>query len=174
MLFAAQTSLVAAGRVDIHRKLGLSGVIPIALMIPLAVLVALYGAQRPTAPPGFTPLQWLAVPLLDIPMFGGLIVAALARRRDSQTHKRLMLLAMICMMQPSLGRMPLPPPLGFMVLPVLFLVPLMIWDWRTRGKLHPATLWGSLLVAAVVFGKPLIWSTPAWLGFAEWAAGLVA
>ena len=172
LLFAAQTSLVAVGRVDLHRKLGLGGMALIAAMIPLAVLAALYGVHRPTAPPGFTPLQWLAVPLLDIPIFGGLIVAALIKRRDSQWHKRLMLLGMICMMQPSLGRMPMPFPLPI-VLAALFLVPLAIWDWRTRGRLHPATLWGGLIVLLGIFGKPLIWDTPAWLAFARWASELV-
>lgn len=32
----------------------------------------------------------------------------------------------------------------------LFRVPLMVWDLRTRGRLHPATLWGGLATVASI------------------------
>jgi hypothetical protein len=51
---------------------------------------------------------------------------------------------------------------------LLFLLPLIVWDWRMRGRVHPATLWGSLLVAGVTILTLAIWMTPAWLAFAGW------
>jgi hypothetical protein len=172
ILFLVQTLLVGAGRTDIHRRLGLVGMWLVAAMIPTALVVSVLGVGRPlTAAPGISPLSWMAVSFLDIPVFGGLIITALVKRRDSATHKRLMLVAMIDMMRPSLGRLlpllgaPGPTPL---LLPLLLLLPLPIFDLRTRGKIHPATLWGSLPVAAVAVLTLAIWTTPPWLAFASW------
>jgi hypothetical protein len=55
-------------------------------------------------------------------------------------------------------------PLLFFALTDLFLIPLVIWDLRTRGRLHPVTLWAGLLL---VVSQPLrLWlsGTEAWLG----------
>ena len=144
----------------------------IAVMIPLAVIIAIGGVDRPlTAPPGIPPLSWLAVPLLDIPVFGGLIVAALANRKSPQAHKRLMLVAMIDMMQPSLGRMAFLGAYGSPAIILACLGSLYIWDLRTIGRIHPATLWSSAAVIAVIIVTPLTWQTQAWLAFAQWVAG---
>jgi len=136
--------------------------------------VSVLGVGRPlTAAPGISPLSWMAISFLDVPVFGGLIITALVKRRDSAAHKRLMLLAMIDMMRPSLGRLlpmlsaPGPTPL---LLPLLLLLPLPIFDLRTRGKIHPATLWGSLLILGVTVLTLAIWMTPPWLAFASWVS----
>lgn len=177
ILFATQTGLVAAGRVDLHRRLGVVGMGLIAIMIPLGIYVGLAGVFRPlTSPPGVDPLSWAALPLLGTVVYGGLAVAALLNRRTPQTHKRLMLLAMVEMMQPSLGRVvPLLGVTGVIQLmaPLPFLVPLIVWDLRTRGTLHPATLWGSVVVAIGIVGTPLVWATPWWMGFVRWASSFV-
>jgi len=178
ILFIVQVGLVSAGRTYIHRRLGIVGMWMAAVMIPMALYVGLRGVGRPlTAPAGVDPRTWLAVPLLDVPVFGGLIVTGLLKRRDPQTHKRLMLLAMVDMMRPSLGRLlPMlgaPGPVALMG-PLLFLVPQIVRDFRTRGRIHPATLWGSIAIAGIVLPLPLFWTSPWWLGFAGWAANLVA
>jgi hypothetical protein len=59
-------------------------------------------------------------------------------------------------------------PLLFFFLSDLFLVPLLIWDRRTRGRVHPVTAWGAALT---VLSQPLrlaVSATPAWLAFAGW------
>jgi hypothetical protein len=177
ILFGIQASLVATNRVAVHRRLGTVGMVLIAIMIPLAILTALQGVDRPfSRPPGIPGLTWLAVPLLDIPVFGGLIVAALAFRRTPAIHKRLMLIAMIDLLQPALGRIPDPAWLPIALSPVqtlVFLLPLIAWDLFTLKRIHPATLWGSVVTAAVMFTVPLIWTSPAWLAFAGWAHGLI-
>lgn len=176
LLFVAQTSLVAAGRVDLHRKLGLLGFGLIALMIPLGLAVAIYGIGRPlTAPPGIDPRSWAATPLLDIPVFGGLIVAGLLNRRRPQVHKRLMLIAMIDMLQPTLARAFIwagwPVPAVFAVM-VALLALLMAWDVRTRGRVMGATAIGSAAVVTRLIGTPIVWTTPAWMSLAGWLHSL--
>ena len=50
---------------------------------------------------------------------------------------------------------------------------LVAWDFASRGRLHPVTLWGGL---AIVVSQPLrlvLSGTGAWLAFAGWAVGLL-
>ena len=179
LFLIAQTSLVSAGRRDLHLKLGIVATVWVPLMIVVGMLTALRGVVRGTAPPFLEPRRWLAVQTFDLLLFATLVVAGLRARRDPQTHKRLMLLATIALLPPALGRWPLPPFIlrlgapGIFGLADLALVPLVAWDLTTRGRIHRATLWGGL---AIVVSLPLrlaVARTEAWVTIADWAAGLV-
>lgn len=177
LLFVAQTWLVAGGRTDIHRKLGLTAFALLPAMIVVAVLASLHGAVRHAGPPMIPPLNFLAVPLFDVPVFAILIGAALWKRREPQTHKRLMLLTMVGMMGPAIGRLPivttLPPPVVIFGLPDLFLLALIGWDLATRGRLHKATVWGGALLVGSQVLRSVVMMTPAWVAFAGWATAFV-
>ena len=55
---------------------------------------------------------------------------------------------------------------------VLLIVVAMIYDWRTRGKIHRVYLIGGpALLFLQVIRVPLS-TTPAWHAIAEWVAGL--
>lgn len=176
LLFLVQTSLVAAGRIDLHRRLGLLGVGLIALMIPLGLAVGVLGIGRPlTVPPGIDPRSWAALPLLDVPVFGGLIIAGLLTRRRPAVHKRLMLLAMINMLDPTLGRafaMAGWPAFAVSVIIAAFVLLLAAWDRGTTGRLLPVTIWAGAVVIARQILVPLVWATPAWMSFAGWLYSL--
>ena len=60
-------------------------------------------------------------------------------------------------------------PPAFFGITDLFLVTLAIWDFRTRGRLHPVTLWGGLFMLAAQPGQLMLSGTEIWLGFARWA-----
>ena len=96
VLLIAQTSLVAAKRTDLHRRLGVLGAILAGLMIVVGMAMALnaarYGFQTPGLPP---PLVFLAVPFFDIVVFSILVAAALYYRQKPDVHKRLMVLTTI-------------------------------------------------------------------------------
>jgi hypothetical protein len=177
LLFVAQTLLVSGGRTDIHRKLGFAGFALLPAMVIVATLAALHGAVRHAGPPMIPPLQFLAIPLFDIPVFAGLIGAALWKRREAQTHKRLVYLSMVGMMGPAIGRLPvvatLPPPVIIFGLPDLFLLALVAWDFASRGRLHPATIWGGAFTLASQALRLGVMATPGWLAFADWAVGWV-
>jgi hypothetical protein len=117
------------------------------------------------------PLQFLAVPLFDVVLFGGFVATAVARRRDAQAHKRWMLLATVNLLAAAIARWPgvmgEAPPV-FFGLADLFIVALAAWDLKSRGRLHPATKWGGGLL---VLSQPLrlvLSGTPAWLAVAGW------
>ena len=90
VLLVAQASLVAGGRIELHRRIGpFSAVLAVAIVV-LGTLAALVAARRAT---GFVqipvpPLQFLAIPLFDIVLFGTFVWLAIAHRRNPQTHKR--------------------------------------------------------------------------------------
>jgi hypothetical protein len=167
LIFWAQTALVAAGRRDIHMKLGMSGMVLAALMVPLMYVVAVGQVARANQPPFATPLGWTAVPLFVIPAYAILVWLGWSRRRDAQAHKRLMLGAALLFMNPAIGRMPLAPPVlgGFaflLFLAWLTFVPLMLWDRRSLGRLHWATKLGAGVSAGYTILALIALATPGW------------
>jgi hypothetical protein len=179
VLLVVQASLVSAGRTDLHRRLGLWGAFLAASMVVFGVVAALLAADRPT---GFVNvpvprLQFLIVPLCDMLLFGSFVALAISGRRDPQAHKRWMVLATVNLLGAALARWPIVDQVGnpfvYFGLADLYIVALAVWDFRSRGRLHRATLWGGL---AIVLSQPLrlaLSGTPAWLAFAAWATGLV-
>jgi len=178
-LFVTQASLVTAGNTALHRKLGAVGFALIPAMVAFGTVGALIAARRPT---GFfdvdePPLQFLAKPLLDMFEFGVLAGCAIAWRRAPQIHKRLMLLASIELLEAVIVRWPFPfvtsgQDVAF-ALKIAFVLPLVAWDVRALGRLHPATMWGGMFLIAAAPAYYLISPTPAWHAFAVWATGLL-
>src|SRR6267154_134017 len=78
LLLIAQTALVSAGRVDIHRRLGLVGFGLACLMVILGVLAASNSLARNFSPPGsgFDPRTFYAIPIGDMLIFATLIFFA--------------------------------------------------------------------------------------------------
>jgi hypothetical protein len=178
VLLLVQTSMVAAGRTALHRRIGPFGALLAAAMVVLGTYGGLVAARRAT---GFTdipipPLQFLAVPIFDMVLFAAFVWLAVAKRGDPQTHKRWMLLATINLVTAAIARWPGVfdlGPLAFFGLTDLFIVALAIWDLRTRGRLHPATLWGGLLTMVSQPLRLVVSGTEGWLAFARWATGLL-
>ena len=70
MLLLTQTSLVAANRTDVHRRLGIAGAVIAVLMVLVGTMTAIIRAKQGAAPPGGpSPLVFLAVPLGDMLVF---------------------------------------------------------------------------------------------------------
>ena len=109
-LFIAQTTLVSRGRTDLHRKLGVAGVVFAALMLIVGVQASLTIARLGhRGIPGVEspdPAGFLLVNLNAIIGFSLLVAAGWVFRRRPQTHKRIMLLAMVSLMPPGIARLP--------------------------------------------------------------------
>jgi hypothetical protein len=175
ILFISQVSLVSAHRPDVHRRLGIAGFVLLPAMVVVGFLAALGGVARHSGPPELSPLTWLAVPMFDIPVFAGLIGAALYNRRDPQVHKRLMLCALISLTPPGSGRLPvLQTYVSFPVVVIgtqlLLLAALAWWDLKSRGRVHPVTMISTLVILVSWVGRLAIWETGPWLAFAAWVA----
>jgi hypothetical protein len=170
VLFLVQTRLVAARRVDVHRKLGALGGLLAASMVVVGFLAAVGSARSGFAPPGGPPpLVFLAIPLFDLVVFAGLVGVALVFRRKPQVHKRLLLLATLGLLTPAIARLPFvggPP--EFFGYTDLFILACLVHDRVTHGRVHPALLWGAV---CLVLSQPLrlvVAGTQSWLDFAGW------
>lgn len=175
VFFIVQVRLVAARKVWLHRRLGIAGGVLAALMLVVGVAAAVDSARRGFTPPGgFPPLVFLALPVGAVGTFAVLVTAALAWRRRSDVHKRLMLMATISILTPAIARLLGPAGFGppvFFAVNDLFVVACVIYDRRVRGRVHPATAWGG---AFFVLSQPLriaIGHTAVWLAFARWITG---
>ncbi len=178
VVLVTQPLLVASGRIDLHRALGRFGAVIAAAMVLLGIAGAIVAARRPTGFVGVPvpPLQFLTIPLFAMVLFGTFVTLAIVKRRDSQAHKRLMLLATINLLSAGFARWPFEfmsggPPVYF-GLSDLFIVALAAWDFASRSRLHPVTLWAGL---ATILAQPLcliVAGTGPWLAFAHWLVAL--
>jgi hypothetical protein len=173
LFFLSQTILVAAGRTYLHRRLGVAGAVLAALVLIMGSTTAILRVKGGAAPiPGVSGLSFLAVPLFDMVVFAILIGTGLYFRRRLDTHKRLMTLATISLLSAPIARLPFgvlkagPP--AFFGLEDLFIIALLIYDLATRRRVHPATIWGGLLIVVSQPLRLMVSGTPAWLAFAGW------
>lgn len=179
VLLVTQATLVGVGRADVHRKLGVLGVIVAVGMVILGVAGALIAANRPTGFHGVPvpPLQFLVVPLFDIAFFITFVGLGVANRTNPQSHKRWMVLATVNLLGAAFARWPyvwqLGNPFAYFGLADLFIVALAIWDFRKRGKLHPVTRWGGLALIVSQPARLALSGTAVWLAFAAWLTSLV-
>jgi hypothetical protein len=180
LLFVTQTTLVAARRTDLHRRLGIVGGLLAVAMLVVGTAVAVAAAKRGQVPGFPPPLVGLATPLGGLAIFAVLVAAGFYYRRNRDSHKRLMMLATIGTAIAGLDRLLFPTGLlAFSGLPLntftsmgltaVFLLACFLYDLRTRGHVHPAFLWGGISTLAWAYAtRELIPGTAMWLSFAGW------
>src|SRR5258708_1045648 len=105
LLVVREVSLVSAGRVDIHRRLGIAGVVLACLMVIVGVLAAndllMRGGRA-----GLDAQAFYIVPLTDMLIFGTLIFFAFRARSNPPVHKRLIFVATTAVLIAAVGRLP--------------------------------------------------------------------
>ena len=173
LLLLAQASLVALKRTDWHRRLGFGGVALAATLLPVGALAAIASARRGFAPAGLDPLTFMAVPFGSLVLFAGFFAAAIASRHRPERHKRLALLATIAILTPAIARLGFvgQRPVVALALTNLFVVVAIVYDWRSRGRVQPVSLWGG---AAILLSGPLrilIGRSGAWHALAAYLIG---
>jgi hypothetical protein len=170
LLFLAQTTLVANGRVDLHRRLGLLGVALAVAVFALGLATAIAATRRAYAAGSQGALPFLALPFGDMALFGAFVTSGLLLRRRPETHKRLMLLATVALLSAAFARFPAKltygGPLAFGGIDA-FAVALLAYDLATRRRPHTVSLWGGLTLVLVERLRILVSHSAAWLAFAR-------
>jgi hypothetical protein len=177
LYFSFQTWLAASGRVAKHRMVGMIGVSLATAMTIFGFLVAVDVMKRAaTLKLTDAGIAFAIVPLSGILFFAVVFTLAIRAVRQPETHKRLMLLAGISILDAAVARWFFtvvapsgpagPPPVPVTILPALvaylLLVVAIVHDWRTRGRPHSVYVYGG---AALIAVKLLNWPisvTPAW------------
>jgi hypothetical protein len=167
VLLVSQTSLVAARRTDLHRRLGWAGAVLAVAMVAVALTAAIVSGRREIAAGNETgELAFLTTPLSSMVVFFALVAAAVRFRRQTETHKRLMLLATINILDAATARWPLAivatTSWGGYAIVDLFIVIAVAYDFATRRRVHPAYLWGALLIVGSQVLREPIGHSAAW------------
>ena len=166
LMFFLQAALVAGRRTALHRSFGWAGA-----AVGLAVIVS-GGLATPyrmaeLAAQGRLEALMATAPIIvwsntaSIVAFAILLAAAIALRRRPDTHKRLMLLASISIIQPAFARIfrwpvfEAPGIEGVMLAVAASFVmvgALILYDLLSRKTLHPATLAGAAVLGGLKLG----------------------
>jgi hypothetical protein len=183
-----QTSLVPAGRVLLHRSVGLAGISIATLLTVLGLLAALNSLLGSFAVGHHGDAEaFLIVPLTIIATFAVLFTLAIANIRRPEIHKRLMLLATISILNAPVARPllswvwplsgPTDVPSVWINVPAcwlsyLLIVAAMVYDWRTRGRVHTVYLIALPVLLLLAYIVIPISGTDGWHAFARGYAQL--
>ena len=178
LLFLLQTTLIAARRVDLHRRMGIVAVVLLCLLVPLSYEVTVQMVRRgfdlsgdqlgTTGDPLFGSIfNFFAV--IEFPLLAGV---ALAYRRRKEIHKRLMLFANISLMGPPithfLGHFGLLTAFTVLAGLAMFFLSAVAGDYLSARRVHPLTATLAILLFLVQPIQALVGSTAAWHHFAAW------
>lgn len=188
-VFLAQATLVATGRTDVHRRLGMFGAVLAAAVVVLGYFTLVGEARRgfdlsgdlssSPAPPGME-VAFTMSPVIQLLLFGILFGAGLAYRHRPELHKRLILIAVLGILsQPPMTHVishwPALHPMAPLLFPLssaAFLVPSAIHDKVVNGRIHPVSIWVPIVVLVVQIGFFAVFAaTPLWGAIAKWMVG---
>lgn len=186
LLYAVQTNLAARGRIASHRAWGMAGIALISLIAFSVVVAAINSIKVAEAiGKGDEARAFSIVSLTGIVVIAALVALAVRNVHLPEWHKRLMTLSFVPLLEAPAAR-PFaammappdagPPPVFVTVFPSLvvdmIIVAMLVYDWRTRGRPHPATMYaGAAIVAVQILCIPLA-ATPAWMAVARWVESL--
>ncbi len=174
--FVVQTTLVAAGRTDVHRRLGWVGAGWAVLMVVVASTAAILSGRRSVAAGQADDARaFFAVPVFSMVVFVILIACAVYWRHRPETHKRLMLLATISILDAAVARWPLAlvnlTPWAYYAITDVFIVVAATYDAASHKRISTVYIAGGLLVVSAQVLRDAIGGTGAWHAFARLLIG---
>ena len=167
LFFLGQTLLVSGGRTDIHRRIGWAGSV-FALGIALLGGIMTFHSVRAGYTSGRPSMALLLFNgLIDLVLFCGFFAFAVISRAKKEVHKRLMMLAMVSLIIPALGRFPVPGSVIPWVICAFSLIGV-IYDVVFLRRLYWTNTIGALLINLVTPLRFIIADTQFWQRFAQW------
>jgi hypothetical protein len=171
-LLLVQVRLVATGNTATHRKLGVAGAIVAVLVVIVGIQLGIASARAGFTPmPRIPPLVFLVMPIGEMVVFTLFIGTALALRRKSAWHKRLMVIGSLAILTPAMARIPVlrdGGPLAFFAAVDLLIIAFMAFDWMKNRRVHPAYIAGLATLVVSQIGRLALTRTEAWMSFAKW------
>lgn len=171
----AQPLLIASGNRDLHRSLGSAAVVLATLLVLLIPIVSIHSMRSGGVAAFPTIYLFASVNLIGDIMFATCVGLAIANRRRAETHKRLMLLALMPLVPPAIGRWPvlsgMMPASGFLLMDAI-LIAGCCYDRMTRGRIHVVWKWGVPLMLLGQALMPLVGFSGWWKQVGDWAMRL--
>jgi hypothetical protein len=190
-LLLVQTTLVATGRRAQHRKLGLVavGLVPVMLFGFVGVVAPRFAALASLPPDAMSPdalanakmiaSNFLLEQSRVTVLFAAFATwALLVRRKDPETHKRLLILATLIPLPAAYDRiewlyttMPTSPTTVHLYL-LLWLAPALLYDIWRRGSVHRAYVIGIAANLPFIVFSHVAWGAPWWVATAPRLFGI--
>jgi hypothetical protein len=170
-LTLVQALLIRRANFTLHKTLGWASMALALAIVVLGYLTVSHAIRNPAwSIAGFDNVGSAVFPFFDIVTFMIVYALGIANRKNAPAHKRLMVLAGVMMMDPAVARTAIillgaPPAALLIELAVLLAFP--IYDWRTRGKPHWASLFGLALFMTCFALRMALGGSDAWAGFAQ-------
>jgi hypothetical protein len=158
-LLMVQSFLINVKNVPLHRSLGTFGIALGTAVLFTGALISLLGLSNGITDTGpfFYDLMYLSIAALL--GFGFLFTLAIRQVRNPENHRRLILFATIPLLPPGINRMyqvvfqlPNLPVLATYLTMAVIAAAILVYDWRTLGKISKA----SIIGATVVYGQELL------------------
>jgi hypothetical protein len=180
LLFLLQTTLIAARRPDLHRRMGITAVVLLIVNVPLSYVVTvemvrrgfdLSGDQMTKADPLFGSI-FNFVAAIEFPILAG---AALAFTHRMEIHKRLMLFTNIMLMGVPITHLLghfglLSSPIPVLAGETIFLLSAVARDYLVSRRIHPLTTFLAISLFLLLPIQGFVGTTDAWHHFAAWLA----
>jgi FtsH-binding integral membrane protein len=175
-LYVLQNTLVFKNDVVSHRKLGRVGAVYAGWMVLVGLVLTPLTLAVGRSPPFFTPAYFLALDWANVAVFAALVYAGIRNRGRTEWHRRLMLCATVCVIAPAWGRlivlsgntMTASVNVAFLL---LYVGAGMLFDWRNRGRVHPAYFWGAGGLILFAAATELLAALPLFVAAAARIAG---
>jgi hypothetical protein len=157
LLLSTQAILVASGNLRFHKRLGIVSLVLAPIMVAIMIMLAFRQFQ------GGVPDALVVIQIKRVTLFSSFyLLAFIARKHDSEAHKRLMFLATFVVMDAAFNRMLwFLPDIGFRpsipVLALVLLVPLLAYDWIKTGRLHRVYIIGIPVILAFSVLTIVLW-----------------
>lgn len=152
VLLNVQANLVRRENLAAHRTLGVLGLLLALFITGMGMYSGLRATELHRVPPFFSNAYFIALSGITVLAFVSLVCGAVARRTTPAWHKRLMIGALVVIMEPAFGRL-LPMPLmgmwgewTIMAIQVGIVGIMMRHDTRELGRIHPASQVAALAV----------------------------
>lgn len=187
VLLISQTTLVQRRKVALHRGWGMVGIALATAMTFTAFAAAINTLALNVGRHGDAARSAFILPLSAITDFAILFTAAMLNLRRPEWHKRLMFGATVAVLEAAMARFGFyvshgvgpgmrpalnsaPQLLAFspvFLLGDLLLLPPIIYDWRVRGRPHPAYLCALAVMVSIQLVRVPIANSQAWFDFAN-------
>jgi hypothetical protein len=188
LYFVTQTALAASGRLERHRTFGLAGISLATALLFVGIAAELHSIHIGIAAGREAQNRTFSiVPITIVVFFAFAVAVAIANIARPESHKRWMLVATVSLLTPAFARLaalaasvPIvpgnPPPIAFSLLPSfltdLLLVVAIVYDWRERGRPHPAYLTAGACLVVLQIARVPLGSSVGWHAVTGWLLAL--
>jgi hypothetical protein len=167
VFFVCQVALVAAGRTELHRRIGRVGAVVGSGVLILGTVMTLHSVRA-----GYTSGKTASLLIngfMNLFLFSVFFGAGLFFRRKKEIHKRLMVLAMLSLIIPAIARLPIPFSLiGWVIF--AFSLTGVIYDVIVLRRVYLTNIVGVLLINVATPLRFIVADTRGWQSFSEWIA----